>query len=98
LPNLTYYDNLQKISGTQVVGSARKVIQDKKTATQQQTVAQIAGPTGSRSIYQIWVNAQKVPSQPGSPQGQKEAAPLAEKPSAPMPAGAPGTAPLDFME
>jgi hypothetical protein len=103
LPNLAYYDNLDRVPVGQVLLEARKVAQ---AAPPKPTDTAVAGATGSRSIYQLWVDAERSPTQPAKSAVQPASATARMAPTTPAPApapttpapAAPSTAQLEFSE
>jgi hypothetical protein len=107
LPNLAYYDNLDRTPASATIAAAKKALQAAHAAPPKSN-ATVAGTTGSRNIYQIWVSAQTQPSTPtraaGEPPPLASATPARLTPAPrpapvqPAPAPAPATVQLEFRE
>jgi hypothetical protein len=104
---MAYYDNLGRTPASETIAAAKKALQVAAAAPPPRSNATIAGTTGSRNVYQIWVAAQTAPATPtraaGEPPPLASAAPPrltpAPRPAPAQPAPAPGgTAQLDFRE
>jgi hypothetical protein len=106
LPNMAYYDNLERVPASETIAAAKKALQV-ASASPPKSNATVAGPSGSRNIYQIWVSAATPPATPTRAAG--EPPPLASVtpvritpapravPAQPAPAVG-STAQLDFRE
>lgn len=105
LPNLAYYDNLDSVPASETINAAKKVVQV-AAANPPKSNAKVAGPGGSRNVYQIWVSAQTPPPAPKAaeppPLASATPARLAPAPKpvtvAPTVTPAGGTAQLEFRE
>lgn len=106
LPNMAYYDNLDRAPASETIAAAKKAL-EVANAAPPKTNAKVAGPSGNRNIYQIWVNAQTAPATPtraaGEPPPLASATPVritpAPRPVPVQPAPPAGsTAQLDFRE
>lgn len=105
LPNLAYYDGLDRVPVADTILAAKKMVQT-AASTPPKSNATVAGPSGSRNLYQLWVNAQTEPKPtpptraPNEPPPLASVTPPAPRPPVIQPTAATGSssAQLDFRE
>ena len=69
LPNMAYYDNLERLPASETIAAAKKALEVANAAPPKSN-AKVAGPSGSRNIYQIWVSAATPPATPTRAAGE----------------------------